>query len=123
MSPGNNDVPHGIVGWYSSDEADQIEEFEKNNPGSIRASIRSDQIKGVLCATSRMPGDTININGVNRKLKKLLNEIEPDLDKRSVLPVFRDDLGILWVPGARSRTNSYPKNQEDTDVLLYSYKE
>lgn len=123
LSPGNNDVPHGIVGWYSSDEADQIEEFEKNNPCSIRASIRSDQIKGVLCATSRIPGDIININGVNRKLKKLLNEIEPDLDKRSVLPVFRDDLGILWVPGARSRTNSYPKNQEDTDVLLYSYKE
>ncbi len=123
LKPGKNDVPRGVIGWYKSVEVEKIADFENVYPGSVRTSVRSDQIKGVLCAASRLPGDIININGVNRRLKKILNEIEPDLEKRSVLPIFRDDCGILWVPGARSRTDSYPKQNEDTDVLLYSYKE
>lgn len=118
---GITDIPEGVIGRFKSADTKNISEFQNIYKKSTQTLICSAKIKGALFATSRRSGDTININGVNRKLKKLLNEIEPDLDKRACLPIFRDDDGILWVPGARSRTESFPKQDEDAEVLLYAY--
>ncbi len=118
---GINEIPFGVIGRYKSTDTVKISEFENIYKISTQTSICSDKIKGALFATPRHSGDTVNINNVNRKLKKLLNEIEPDLEKRAVLPIFRDDEGILWVPGARSRTETYPRSDNESEVLLYSY--
>ena len=113
-------IPGGVIGRFYSADTKSISEFENVYKISTQTPICSDKIKGVLLATSRNPGDTYNINGINRKVKKLLNEIETNLSARSVLPVFRDDNGILWIPGARSRTGSFPKDSDNSEILIYA---
>ncbi len=117
---GITEIPGGVIGRFASDDTQSLTEFENVYKISTQTPICSAKIKGALFATSRKPGDTYNINGVNRKLKKLLNELETDLYERSLLPVFRDSEGILWVPGARSRTGSFPKNGEKAEILIYA---
>ncbi len=121
VSTGITKIPNGVIGRYNSTDVKNISEFENIYKISTQTPIYSAKIKGALFATSRHSGDAVNINGVNRKLKKLLNEIEPDLERRASLPIFRDEDGILWVPGARSRTGTYSKAGEDAEILLYSY--
>ncbi len=117
---GITEIPGGVIGRFRSEDTKSISEFENVYKISTQTPICSDKIKGALFATSRKPGDNYNINGINRKVKKLLNEIETNLYNRSVLPVFRDKDGILWIPGARSRTGSFPKDGDNYEVLIYA---
>lgn len=107
-----------IARFYDTD-AENIEKFKNIYKIFIQTHISSDKIKGTLLLRSRQAGDTCNINGVNRKLKKLLWEIEPELAARERIALVCDDDGILWVPGARSRTGTYHKPSDITQTLFY----
>ena len=117
---GITEIPSGVIGRFLPNDKESIAEFENVYKKSTQTPICSAKIKGDLLATSRHEGDTVNINGINRKLKKLLSELEPDLERRASIPIFRDDDGILWIPGARSRTDSFPKRGEASEILFYS---
>jgi tRNA(Ile)-lysidine synthetase-like protein len=104
---------------FYSDDLENIGNFKNIYKNFIQTDITSDKIVNVLRFRTREPGDTVNINGVNRKLKKLLWEITDDRSERERLPVIYDDNGILWIPGARSRTGSFPKNGETYQLFFY----
>ena len=108
-----------IVARFHSDDKENIEKFKNIYKKFIQAEITSATIKGALLLRTRKPGDIFNINGINRKLKKVLWEIESDPKKRNKLPIICDDCGILWVPGTRSRTNTFPKNNESSQIFFY----
>lgn len=107
-----------IARFYDTD-TENIGKFKNIYKIFIQTHISSDKIKGTLLLRSKQAGDTCNINGVNRKLKKLLWEIEPDLVARERIALVCDDDGILWVPGARSRTGTYHKPSDITQTLFY----
>ena len=109
-----------ILARFDSNDLENIGNFKNIYKNFIQSEITSDKIVGVLRFRTRKEGDTVNINGINRKLKKVLWETESDPYKRDRLPIIYDDNGILWVPGARSRTGSFPKHDEKHQVLFYA---
>ncbi|NLE13711.1 MAG: tRNA lysidine(34) synthetase TilS [Clostridiales bacterium] len=66
---------------------------------SINITIASDRIKGIVSVSARLPGDRIKLRGLNRSVRKLMNEAAVPPDIRGSIPIFRDEEGILWIPG------------------------
>ncbi len=63
--------------------------------------IDCDKIVGELKVRTREPGDKIKLSGrkCTKTLKCLYNEHSISPEKREVLPVISDDLGVVWVCG------------------------
>ena len=66
---------------------------------TIQAKLPFDIINGDLYVTSREEGDAYSYGGITRKLKKLFNDRKIPTSQRNNVPVFRDENGILWIPG------------------------
>ena len=66
---------------------------------SIQVKIKSDIIINGLHIRSKTEGDSYRFGNMTRKLKKLFNDRKIPLSKRSDIPIFCDEKGILWVPG------------------------
>ena len=122
LNNGINRLPGGILAVFSDCKDEKIKEFKNIYKKSIQTRISSDKIIGVLFARSRADGDVFNINGVNRKVKKVLNETEPDLSRRNDLPMVCDRDGIIWIPGTRTRTGTYPLHGEAYHTLFFVNK-
>lgn len=60
-----------------------------------------DKIIGSVKVRSRMPGDSITLNGrgCTKSLKKLYNELHILADERTEIPVITDDFGVIGVCG------------------------
>ncbi len=60
-----------------------------------------DKIIGNVNVRSRMPGDSITLNGrgCTKSLKKLYNELHIPADERTEIPVIADDFGVIGVCG------------------------
>ncbi len=86
---------------------------------SILLYLDSDKICGVLKARSRMAGDKIRVNGVNKQLKKLLTDLHIPLSLRYRLPVVVDDCGVVAVPFAAVRDGAKAKNEQDCIKLQF----
>lgn len=108
-----------LVARFKSSDRENFVKFKNIYKIFIQTEITSAKIEGAVFVRTRQSGDTVNIGGVNRKLKKLLWEIEPDPEMRDRLPIFCDGGGILWVPGSRSRSGSFPKQNEDSEIFIY----
>ena len=108
-----------VFARFDSNDKENIEKFKNIYKIFIQTLITSDKIKGALHLRSRKAGDVCNINGVNRKLKKLLWELEAEPAERDLLPLLCDEGGVLWVPGARSRTGTYPTQGEASQTFFY----
>ncbi len=87
--------------------------FEENIYNlSLHERIDCDKINGKLFARKRLPGDTVRIGNMNKKLKKLLCDADIPRHVREKLPIICDDSGILYVPyigirdGARATKDS-----------------
>jgi len=100
-----------IIGNSQSD----INNYKK----SILLYLDSDKICGVLKARSRMPGDKIRINGVNRQLKKLLTDLHIPLSLRYRLPVIVDECGIVAVPFVAVRDGAEAKDKQNHKKLHF----
>ncbi len=108
-----------IIARFDNDDKENIEIFKNIYKKFIQTEITSATIKGALSLRSRKPGDIYNINGVNRKLKKLLWELEPDLTRRNSTVLVCDEDGILWIPGLRSRTGTHPESNEKCQIFFF----
>ncbi len=87
---------------------------------SILLSFRSDKIKGELVARSRMSGDKIKINGMNKSVKKLMCDKKIPLELRYRLPVICDDEGILAIPLLGIRDGAaFCGSADKTDIYFY----
>lgn len=109
-----------VVARIKGNDTEALEKFENVYKIFIQTRITSATIVGEVFIRTRRKGDKISINGVNRKIKKILCKVCPELSEREKLPLFCDGDGIIWVPGARSRTGSFPKCGENAEIFLYA---
>lgn len=109
-----------IVARIKESDTEALEKFKNVYKIFIQTRVTSATIVGDVFVRPRHEGDKISINGVSRKVKKLLSEICPDLEIREKLPLFCDGDSIIWVPGARSRTGSFPKSGDAAEIFLYA---
>lgn len=118
---GINIIPESgaVIARFNGNDKENIDKFKNIYKIFIQTHITSAKINSTLHLRRRRPGDVCNINGVNRKLKKLLWEIEPDSRMRDAIVLVCDDDGILWVPGARCRTGTYEKDIDASQVFFY----
>ncbi len=88
---------------------------------SILLSLDFDTIEGELVARSRHGGDKIRIGGMNKSIKKLLNEKKIPLDIRSRLPIICDSKGVVAVPFLGVRDSARVKSNDRSEKKLYFY--
>lgn len=113
--PGTGD----IVARFDSSDRENIEKFKNIYKIFIQTEISSDKIVGDLLVRNRKMQDTYNLNGINRKLKKVLWEICDDPCRRDTLPLVCDNSGILWVPGKHSRTGTFREKDKGSQTLFF----
>ncbi len=93
--------------------------------------LNADMIKCDMFARSRMENDRYSVNGINRKIKNLLNSKHITHDRRMYYPVICDGCNIVCVPGdacadgydgrysENKRLIAYiPTNKTDKEVFL-----
>ncbi len=88
---------------------------------AIQESFDFDIIEGELFVRKRRDGDSYVYGGITRKLKKLFNDKSVEPQKRDLVPIFCDNLGILWVPGFRVRDGAH-KNSQRRLYVAVAYK-
>ena len=82
----------------------------------FKNSLDCDKICGKLIFRSRLPGDSIKLNGrgVTKTFKKLFNEHNIPVGERDRVVVLSDDKGVVWLSGfgvdERAAVNDKTKN-------------
>ena len=79
-----------------------------------------DKIYGVSMIRQRLPGDAIQLKGMNspRSFKKLLNQRKINPEKRSRLAVICDERGPLWLEGFGVRQDVLPDGDSQKIVTI-----
>ncbi len=75
------------------------ERSEKINKKLLDNLIDCDKIVGNVFLRTRVEGDKITLfnRKITKSLKKLFNEMNVPVEKRDLIPVLCDDLGVVWV--------------------------
>lgn len=94
---------------------------------SIHTALRFDTIYGKVSVRQRMPGDTLQLGGHTRRLKKMICDRGIPESIRGRLPVICDGGGVLLVPGLPVRGDAYyneadPANGGALHVLYCLYR-
>ena len=92
--------------WIESKK--ESENTQKVNNLSIKAEVSSAILSHRLFWRMRLPGDSIRIGGMTRKIKKLLWQTGMNIEARDCLPIVCDENGPLWVPGFAVRDDLLP---------------
>lgn len=100
-----------------------LEEVEKGqfvHKKYLKNALDYDKICGRLTIGIRQPGDAYHPAGrrAGKTLKKLFNEVHLPLNDRKSLPVVRDELGIVLVPGFGCDQRVSP-GDETKRILIY----
>ena len=64
----------------------------------IFIDIKATHISDDAHFRTKLDGDTVTLNGMNKKIKKLFNEKKIPLDTRKRIPLLVSDNKILWIP-------------------------
>ncbi len=81
-----------------------------------------DKIKGDFFVRNRKEGDSYRFGGMTRKVKKLLSEAQVPVKDRDLVPIFCDEVGILWIPGFPLRDGlRYDPSDGSGEVFLCCY--
>ncbi len=96
-----------VVKGFNSIFGNRVEVFAADTPFNdkkvgnnvfVSAFLASENIKGELRVRNRSVGDKIFIHGVNKSLKKLFIDNKIPKEYRDIIPIFFDDMGIIYVP-------------------------
>ena len=92
--------------------------FSKIYKISIQQEIDFDIINGSLFVREKRVGDAYFYGGMTHKLKKLFNDKKIPQSERSLIPVFCDDSGIVWVPGFGVRGTNRKKSPKKLYIAI-----
>lgn len=81
--------------------------------------LNADIIKCDVFARSRAENDRYSVNGINRKIKNLLNSKHITHDRRIYYPIICDADGIVCVPGNASADGYDGRNSERRRIVAY----
>ncbi len=96
--------------------------FSKNNffetdSFSKKDYISEKNIVGKIKVRSRQIGDKIIIKGVNKSLKKLFIDNKIPKEYRNIIPIFFDDVGIIYVPFVGITDRVFSNNADDAMMI------
>lgn len=74
---------------------------EKVNKKFFHDRIDCDKISGSLILRNRAPGDKFSpqFRNITKTIKKLFNEAGIPPERRDLIPILCDDIGIIWISG------------------------
>jgi len=102
IGPGENRLPGGgRILWLTGQK--EINDVKNIYKLFIHTLADSAKMKGCLTVRMRQGGETIFCRGMNRSVKKLLNERKIPPEKRAAVPLVWDEAGIVWIPGVALR--------------------
>lgn len=115
---GENEIPGAgrIYLARGRQEADKLKNIYKI---SIHTCLKFDKIIGNLFARPRKEGDSYRYGGMTRSLKKLFNAKKIPVCQRDLIPIIKDNTGIIWVPGFPPREDTAAKNEDN--ILFIGY--
>lgn len=90
---------------------------------AIKTQLQFAIIEGELLMRSKREGDAYAYGGCTHKLKKLFNDKKIPPEYRGLIPVFCDDVGIVWVPGFGKRENKSSLPSVNGDNLYIALAE
>ena len=97
------------------------ENYKNINKMLMIMKINSATIVGGLIARNRKAGDRIQINGMNKSVRKLLCDSKLSADRRARIPVIADSEGILWVPGVGLCDRARPREGESFFTMEFQW--
>lgn len=91
---------------------------------STEIPLSCDGIYGIIHHRSRLPGDRLQLHGVNRSVKKLFSEHKIPLSLRQLIPVFYDEQGIFCIPFVAVADRAYVRTSgralaSETQKLIF----
>lgn len=89
---------------------------------SLHSPVDCDKITGKLFVRTRLPGDTLRIGKMQKKLKKLLCDKGVPQRLRDSLPIICDGEGILYVPLVGSRDGCSADSSSKRQIYIYIWK-
>lgn len=107
LKDGNNiidDIKCSIVLGHISDNNEIINNLSTN------CFLRKENIYGKIRCRNRKPGDKIIEFGVSKSVKKIMSERRIDIQLRNRIPIFYDDVGILYIPFVAISDRVFTKN-------------
>jgi len=85
----------------------------------VNKSIITDKIV-VRC---REDGDVFKYSNITKKVKKMMNENQIDIEARNAMPLFCDSKGIFWIPGIALRDDAQLAPQDEPAYIYYLKRE
>ncbi len=128
LSQGISIIPKtGFALYISFDHAEDIPETVKEGEIIYKKVITdylySDKIPEYLSARSRKSGDKIRLSGMNKSLKRLMNQANLDERIRFSLPVIYEKDEIIYVPYIGCCDRYKKKNSEGFSLSVSLYTE
>lgn len=121
--PGINLLPCGLelellkINEFTPKSIDNIEKSSLNN------TIDCGKIKGNIYFRSRKPGETFKGLAYQhtRPVKKILNELRIEPDKRPFYPILADDEGAIWIMGVgvALRVAAGPRTRKAFEIIKF----
>lgn len=91
---------------------------------AIKAEFDSAKIDSALLVRSRHPGDTYQMGGMTRSVKKLLQSQKTTVSERSQIPfVIRKPDEILWIPGFPPADSVKPTDNCKSTISLFYFSQ
>ena len=85
---------------------------------AITCTLSFDNISGELRVGRRIIGDRIRVFGVNRSVKKMMIENKIPAEYRDIIPVFRDDEGVVYIPFVGIADRAFPKSASSLKTII-----
>lgn len=90
---------------------------------SLHVQLDCGKMNGRLSARTRLPGDTVRIHGMTKKLKKLFCDCGVPKDLRDTLPLIEDSEGIVFAPFIGARDGCLAPADANDILTIHIYKE
>ena len=119
VSPGETPLPCGGSIFVSFTE-ESLETSLYNEKKCAEFYISEKNLSNLRVRT-RLPGDTISIRGMTRKVKKILNEMKIDEFCRDTYPLLTLNNEIIWIPSYGISDNLTNNNMSEMRKIRIFY--
>lgn len=103
IHPGVNDFPGGCLIWAPDAMTEDAVQKDINALKNIyklfiHLSVDSAKMMGEISVRSRLPGDTLRIGSMTRRVRRLMQNLALSPVEREDWPIVCDSEGPVWVP-------------------------
>lgn len=124
LRPGSNELPDGRLIYLGYNEKD-INTLKNIYKLSIQVTVCSAKISSDSFVRYRRFGDTYKINGMTKKVKKLIQSLKLPSNYTDRIPFICSDTDVLYIPHFQPSDHLKPECNSDpkTDIFYFYDKE